>query len=651
MLTSGTTTSVKLINNTALSTAVRKPMPYLPGLDGLRAIAVLAVLGYHAGISFLGGGFLGVDLFFVISGFLITSLLLAEHNETHKTNLKIFWWRRIRRLIPALLLLLLTTVVFSVIWLPDEVAGLRGDVLAALGYVTNWNLIYSQRSYFESVGRPPLLQHLWSLAVEEQFYIVWPILFGLGMRGRVRRWLPWLVVLGALASTLWMITLYQPDSDPSRVYYGTDTRAAELLVGVTLAFLWPRLNSADIEWRGRVTQRLSLLLNLLGGLLLLGLLACFILLDQFGSFLYQGGFLVLAIGMAGLILITIHPLTHLGAWLDWPPLRWVGVRSYSIYLWHWPIFNLTRPQLDINLDGLPLFALRLALTIGLADFSYRFVETPLRHGGWRRKLKSNRAQQTLYWQGAIAAFGVVLLGGLVVMVAIAQPPVPTEGYLGGQAGQATPVIFYPSPDATQPVTVPTFIILPTPTPSPVPTVAGQPTATPTPVLPTATPTVPPPTPTPKPPPPFTAVGDSILLGSGNALHNQLGPMVYEADVGLQAKQGVSMLQSFADQGQLGSTVIIMLGTNGYFSAKSFDDFMTIAGSQRQVFFVNVRVPREWQDPNNKVITQGVNKYDNAYLIDWYSRSAGHPEYFVTDGIHLTTTGIQVYSNLIASKVK
>ena len=255
---------------------------YLPGLDGLRAIAVLAVMFYHAGISFMMGGFLGVDVFFVISGFLITTLLLAEYRRTGRTNLKAFWWRRARRLLPALFLLLLLTVVFSVIFLPDELTGLRGDVAAALAYVTNWELIFNQRSYFEAVGRPPLLRHLWSLAVEEQFYIIWPLAFSFGMALPAARYLLYALGLAVVASAVWMALLYQPDADPSRVYYGTDTRASGLLVGVLLAFI-PFLPT-EIAWRGWRTRLTAALLNLGAGLALAVLLYCFVMVDQFKPF-------------------------------------------------------------------------------------------------------------------------------------------------------------------------------------------------------------------------------------------------------------------------------------------------------------------------------------------------------------------------------
>src|SRR5918999_1889716 len=217
-------------------------LPYSPGLDGLRAFAVIAVLLYHADLAWIPGGFLGVEVFFVISGYLITALLLAEWRQRGRIDLKAFWLRRARRLLPALYLTIVVTLAFAVVFLPGEVAGLRSDAIAAFGYVTNWYLVLGHESYFEAIGRPSLLKHLWSLAVEEQFYLLWPPVLAVGLSVGAKRWRQRRVLLVALAgasvSVLLMATLYRPEVDPSRLYFGTDTRATGLLMGAALAFVW-----------------------------------------------------------------------------------------------------------------------------------------------------------------------------------------------------------------------------------------------------------------------------------------------------------------------------------------------------------------------------------------------------------------------------
>jgi peptidoglycan/LPS O-acetylase OafA/YrhL len=634
----------------------KKPasLPYMPGLDGLRAIAVFAVLFYHAGLSFFGGGFLGVEVFFVISGFLITTLLLTEHDRTGLTNLRAFWWRRAKRLLPALFVFIIAVLFYSIIFLPDEVASLRGDVAAAFAYITNWHLIFSQKSYFEQIGRPPLLRHLWSLAVEEQFYIFFPLVFSF-MMAWWRRIFGVVIGLAALGSTVLMALIYQPDIDPSRVYYGTDTRAAGLLVGVLLALIWASPRGREFQARGN-----TLLLNIAGIAALATLTCCFIFVDQFGAFLYRGGFALVSISTAVLIATTIHASSWLARGLGWRPLVWLGQRSYSIYLWHWAVFCLTRPQLDLPLDGVPLFALRLALTLGLAELSYRYIETPIRDGAleklWQKWQQARGAerQQLSRTSRTFAVIGSLVTAVVFVSLVSAKVPPAPAGYSAPPVvvAVATPTptptpIIVPTlaPTATPPVTVTLpAIIPPTATFAPQPTVPKAPAPT---VTPTATAK---PTATPKPAPPLTAVGDSVLLGSANSLREVVGPFIYEADVGLQAKSGVDVLRAFKNKGQLGGRVLVHLGTNGYFSDKSFDEIMALAGNERQVYFVNVRVPREWQNANNKVLAEGVRRYPNAHLIDWYARSAGHPEYFTNDGVHLTSAGIRVYVGLIGEQI-
>lgn len=393
-----------------MSSSARKRLPDLPAMDGLRALAVAAVCIYHAGLGWLPGGFLGVEVFFVISGYLITSLLVAEYDATGRIDLKAFWVGRARRLLPALFTVLVLTLLYALVFLPEEVAGLRAEVLAALGYATNWYLIFAEQSYFEAIGRPPLLKHLWSLAIEEQFYVLWPLILGtlLSVWGAARRGYHSLAVVlaaGASASTFLMAYLYEPGSDPSRLYYGTDTRATSLLVGAALAFVCRPRTRRTAETVPIVRRRsarpgsatalaaaFALEVAALAGLGILTV-ACVVLTEE-DDFLYQGGFLVVSAATAILIASCVAARRRrpglVVSLLSLPPVRWLGLRSYGVYLWHWPVYMVSRPGVDISLSGLAGLALRLSITLALAELSYRLIESPIRRGALSRAWKALR---------------------------------------------------------------------------------------------------------------------------------------------------------------------------------------------------------------------------------------------------------------------
>ena len=364
---------------------------YAPGLDGIRALAVFAVVAYHIGTTsnatVLPGGFIGVDIFFVLSGYLITSLLVVEAQHG-RISIKKFYIRRARRLLPALFAMLLVVAAIGVFWLPQQAARLRGDLLASLGYVTNWWLIAENSSYFATAGdRPPLLTHLWSLAVEEQYYLVWPLVLMAFAAVRARRGLMLLVVLaGVIGSTAAAAIMYDPFSDPSRVYYGTDTRALAPLLGAALAI-------AVQPWRhrARLPRRTRHGLDVLGITALLVLAVVAAILRDTDDALYLGGFLVIAALAAVVIGVGGHPGTALGEMLGTQPLRWLGERSYAIYLWHWPVVLLTRPGVDIPITGWANAALRIAITILLAEISYWLIERPIRRSGFIAPFKARPA--------------------------------------------------------------------------------------------------------------------------------------------------------------------------------------------------------------------------------------------------------------------
>jgi peptidoglycan/LPS O-acetylase OafA/YrhL len=629
----------------------------------LRALAVIAVLLYHADLAWIPGGFLGVEVFFVISGYLITALLLAEWRQRGRIDLKTFWLRRARRLLPALYVLLVTTLAFAVVFLPGEIAGLRGDVMAALGYVTNWYLIFGQESYFEAVGRPSLLQHLWSLAVEEQFYLIWPPILALGLcigatRLRRRRVLT-VVIFGAVASAMAMALLYVPGVDPSRIYYGTDTRATGLLCGAALAFLWlpgdkyrpseARHHRLGLPGRSRFRRRWGwtapLLLDIVGFAALGALVWFCVNLGEFRPFLYSGGFALVGIATTATIMAVVHPHSVIGSrFLGSAPLRWVGVRSYGIYLWHWPVFMVTRPDLDVPIDGLPLLALRLSATVVLADLSYRYIETPIRRSALGRAWRTLREAQgplrrrlRLQWAGVLVPI-LASCALLVVAVAQAEPPekpsylasmksvhtVEQSHHASSTAGIVSSRKDGPSleQEGQERVKAQTAAKK---TWNSGRTGSSAYTGS------------------------VSAIGDSVMLGAVGGLQKDIhGLTVVDAEVGLQVYAATDTLRYRRSLGQLGDVVIVHLGNNGTFTKGQFDEIMRILSGVDRVVFVNVAVPRAWEDPNNEVIAEGVERYPNAVLVDWHSASADRSEIFYRDGYHLRPGGQRLYAALISS---
>jgi peptidoglycan/LPS O-acetylase OafA/YrhL len=408
----------------------------MPGLDGLRAIAVLAVIAYHLDLGWAPGGLLGVGVFFTLSGYLITDLLLGTRAVTGSLKLGEFWVRRARRLLPALFVMIAVVVAWVTLFERSFLPGLRSDVLAATFYVSNWWNIVREASYFARFGPPPPLEHLWSLAVEEQFYLIWPWLLWLGLLlTRKRPVLTGVTLTGvtlalSTASAIAMWVLYEPGVDPTRVYEGTDTRAFGLLLGAVLAMVWPsRRLTADLAKRWRVA---------LDGVGVAGLVVIVLLIwrtSEYSPFLYHGGIVLLTIGTAATVAALAHPATLLGVAVGWGPLRWLGVRSYGIYLWHWPIIVITAPGLDQK-PTISLQILQVAATIIVAALSWKFVEEPIRRGAigrlwgqlrsgeWRRAASTQPQQRHRFVGSAVAvvALGVVALDVAGLAGAGTQPP-------------------------------------------------------------------------------------------------------------------------------------------------------------------------------------------------------------------------------------
>ncbi|HEX4017835.1 MAG TPA: acyltransferase family protein, partial [Frankiaceae bacterium] len=563
---------------------------------------------------------------------------------------------RARRLLPGLAGLLVGVGAAALIFAPDAVASLRRQLIPSAAYYLNWSSIYTHTSYFQQTGRPPLLLHLWSLAVEEQFYLIWPVVVLLVLRRhkgkRGRRMLRTVALTGALLSTAWMAVLaarhgFPVPNDPSRAYYGTDTHAMGLMLGSALACIWP------LGALPRLVRYERNVLDVVGGAAICWLLWIFHSASEFSYWLYRGGFLLYSAAAVVAVAVIAHPECRLGRVMGVQPIRWVGERSYGIYLWHWPIFMLTRPNLDIGITGTANLILRLGLTAIAAELSWRFLEQPIRHGALGRLLAACRAlgqRQAAASQRNLARTSVSF--GVAAVLVLSFLAVDRHSSSASEASIDT---------APPPVTAPPSAVsssAPKPTPSPDGTLARN-------VVPTKAPTVAPSTrpaartTTQAPTAPHTtapgrkvtssvtAWGDSVMLGARYGLAFDIPGVLVDAVVGRQAGALPSGLAQLRKDGELGREVVIHVGDNGLFLRSTLDNALTSLADRQRVVLVTVRVPRRWQDPVNSLLKSVAAGHKNVVIADWYAASAGHPEYFVRDGVHLTSPGIAAFAALIA----
>jgi peptidoglycan/LPS O-acetylase OafA/YrhL len=659
---------------------------YLPGLDGVRALAVAAVVLFHAGLSWIPGGFLGVDVFFVLSGFLITSLLLREFASTGRIRFGAFYLRRARRLLPALFAMLAAVAIVSGFFFPDTAPGVRQDLPSALTYWSNWWYILQHQSYFAQLGPPPVLQHLWSLAVEEQFYLVWPLVtvavltaarywrnaHGPGPHNRAA--LGVVAALGAIASTAWMAWLSVHGSLPdsvlnlgvSRMYFGTDTHAMSLLTGAALACVWRTEHLQSV-----LTGLGRRCVGILGIACMAGLIATFCLAQVNSTVLYRGGFLVFAIVAAGAIAAATCAGTVPARLLSVAPLLWLGQRSYAIYLWHWPIDEFTRPGVDVPVSGLVNLSLRLTLTVLLAELSYRFVETPVRRGDLGRAWKRYAGGAASWRARAAAAVGATALLATVLgtsAVSLASAPVASEASVLGPGiptslsatgnGAGPPTFAGGSPGPEWSGGPPWPVRSPASTMPPIAT-SMPPTASPSASADNAAParttaaqattesrsvvaarisgTV-------------TIIGDSVVLGASLGLWRDIPGAHIDASVGRQAAAVLSRLEELEADHAVAPIVVLHLGTNGIVTYAQLHQMLSILRTSKRVVVVNAHAPRPWQNYSDEVIAREVPLFPNAVMVNWNAAATGHPSYFVPDGVHLTTVGIQVFSALIANAI-
>ncbi|GAA3896483.1 hypothetical protein GCM10022381_42410 [Leifsonia kafniensis] len=625
------------------------PAPRWTGLDGLRALAVIAVIAYHFFPTVLPGGYIGVDVFFVISGFLITSLLLRERARSGRISLGRFWTRRVRRLVPPLIPVLLVCATAALLVGGDVLVGLGRQILGALTFSYNWVSIGANASYF-TTDQPELFRNLWSLAVEEQFYLVWPLaVAALLFIPRPRLRLLLVLAVGA-ASALWMAVMYTPDADPTRVYFGSDTHSFGLAIGAALALiLWQRsINpgaTAGTDLSGRIGSWLPRLRPWIGLVALLALAAFSLLMPADSPVAYRGGLIAVSLVSAVAIWAGIGA-GRFGQRLDSRPLRYLGARSYGIYLWHWPILVLLQlawPASTANAASpahaartLLIGALALVLTLLAAGASYRWLEQPIRRlgfGGSIRRVNARLRGTRVQRQTVLAALAAVLLLGAGTTAALAAAPAHTSAESVIERGKqamdaATPADHTPAPTASG-------TAMPTPAPPPpivIPLRAEVSEA----VIPAGA--------------RISAVGDSVMLASAPELQQAFPGIAIDAAVSRGMQAAPDILNTLKTTGQLRELVVIGLGTNGPIDDADLERITVAIGPNRQLVMVNAFADRDWTAGVNATLADFSAHHRRIELADWSTAIAPHTDVLAEDNIHPGPTGGRIYADTVGSAV-
>ena len=575
---------------------------YVPALDGLRALAVLAVIAYHMKLGWAPGGLLGVTMFFVLSGYLITGILLAEYDSTGSISLPNFWLRRVRRIIPAVVFAVLGTAFLCTIFDHALLTKMRPDVVPTLFFFNNWWQIFHNVSYFDALGEPSPLTHYWSLAIEEQFYLIWPVALLVCLKAGVKRptlqkGIVVLIVLSALA----MMLMYSPTSDPSRVYYGTDTRAFSLLIGALLACVWPYQRLTE-KSGNKMSTLGRILFDAVGGAAIVGLVVMVILTNGFEPFVYRGGLLICSLLTALAIAVLVHPVSLVSKAFSLPPFVWIGKLSYSMYLWHYPIILIMTPNNLVGEAAWWLRLIQLAVIIGVSAFSYYFVENPIRHGALGEFFSSWRAHEFTL----VEWFRNHLIPAIAVTVVM----------LVGIGGLAL------VPDTAS---VNDVAAIQQNTSSSSSSAAAEKTADPYDIL---------------------LIGDSVSVRTVPYFEEVFPHGHIDSLQNRQLYEAVDIYAWYRDEGLVGDVVVFALGTNGYVDDEQTDALMEAVGPDKRVWFITTRSTQDYVESTNAALYRVVAKYDNANIIDWYGLSDGHEEYFDGDGTHLTEDAAIYYTHVI-----
>lgn len=603
---------------------IQKKRKYIKEIDGLRALAVIMVLAYHLKIPFAKSGLLGVTVFFVISGYLITGILINEIEESGGVDLKNFWLRRIRRLLPAVLSMAVVMIFVSAV--VNRVVFTKGcnDLLSAVFGYNNWWQIFRKVSYFENAGAPSPFTHCWSLAIETQFYLIYPILLILLSKARNRgKVFAAVTAVLAMISVVLMGVLYSPDGDPSRVYYGTDTRAFSLLIGA-LAAIQKEYHIIKVKLRGKLWA-------VIGSISVLILIGMMMLISSYSSFLYYGGQAIVSVLAAFVVYAVTVSRSLLNIILGSSILKWIGDRSYSIYLWHYPIIVLMSGGKRATWW---IVILEVVLSVGFAELSYRFIETPVRHGiigeyigiiNSRPHNRRERHRQIQVARRSLKAMAAVLATGLALSLCIAFVPKKTTlDTVAKREKKATEVTKLTNQKlkeqkAKAKKTAKT----------------SKSTMTDEELLKNVQ---------------MLLIGDSITVDVTDYFYKVLPNSISDTKIGRSTLTGVKVFDEYQTQKKWdGDGVIFALGTNG----PMYDTLGRIRQKvgDKPLFLTTVHAPKEdFESSNNEEIRKFVKEHEHTYLIDWYTASADHPEYFDQDDTHLLPKGAEAYAQCIKDAV-
>ena len=580
--------------------SIPRGIRYIPAIDGLRAVAVVAVILYHLGFSWIPGGFLGVDLFFVISGYVITRLILDSIQRSEGLDLRAFYKARIRRLFPPLVFVIVVTTFYIAIWAPETMRRFISDSPFALFGGMNWWLVFRHTDYFDSISRPPLLQHTWSLGVEAQFYLLWPLILLLVLRRFGKNKIPGAALfIAAISGIALLIVSFEVDaassSQVSHVYFGTDTHSIGLFLGAALAVSWIPQNFQE-----QVDRRAQDFIDGIGVFGFVGIIATFLLINENDATLYKLAFPLAGLFGCAIITSIVHPASRFAPILSSRVAVWIGERSYAIYLWHWVVFQVTRPEVDLEGISWALQTFRILVVLALADISLRFVELPIRSGAieyWFKGMKYRTPNVQRKQKISLAAAIVLLFTTMSILStqAIAQSDKQMRAIKDQLMQPEQPTTISPSE------------------------VGG-----------------------------LWVTGDSVILGIRYELETRQHIALINARVGRQATELLQVM-GHDKTNVTSSPVIFNLGNNNRLTTDQVKAIFEEVKEQPRIIVVNTAVPRSWREENNELIARIARSY-GAKVIDWAAISNGHPEYFAPDGVHLVPTGVRAYVDAIMEQI-